>query len=153
TLVSSQSCEPSNKLPCARFIPQVSYEFIPGDPSETLTSINTAQRVQFADDESSFLAPLARQAVTLAHYCNYSDGLASLRNFIAGQPSPCWSIQLQGDGSYVVDPILAFLSANPLPVETAAQAIRGGPGPMPSIAGEVDNLHQTSKDEITEPGV
>jgi hypothetical protein len=43
-------CEPSNTLICARFKPIVSYEFVPGDPSETLASINTAQRLHFAVD-------------------------------------------------------------------------------------------------------
>jgi hypothetical protein len=47
---SVQGCEPSDTLPCTPFKPIVNYEFIPGPSGETLSAINTAQRLNFQVD-------------------------------------------------------------------------------------------------------
>jgi probable HAF family extracellular repeat protein len=117
-----QGCEPSDSLPCAKFIPLVSYQFLPGDTSATVTYVNTAQRLQFAVDLPS---PNLFQ--------NWSESALFIKD-------------LDPFGFTVVgpvtepDPLHAFEQS-----ETIVNAIIAG---QPGVA---DNYHQTSEPSVSKP--
>jgi hypothetical protein len=127
---TAQGCEPSASLACARFIPLVTYQFIAGDETETLTHINTAQRIHFAvDTPSSNVVPAWPQT--------------SL--FIA-------DLDPQGIPVVLVGPFVVVSAVGPVRLSAAEQnevvtdAVIGG------RQGFADNYHQTSQIGVKLPG-
>src|SRR5262249_29267636 len=111
TVDPNKACEPSDTLPCARFKPMVNYEFISDDQTETLTSINTAQRLQFAVDLSNpTFFPSWAQSVLITEDCDVTA---------LGYPGEC-----------LTPPFIQRLNdENPLGQEAFIVAIsNGGPG-------------------------
>jgi probable HAF family extracellular repeat protein len=127
----SQACEPSETLPCARFKPITSYQFISDDPAETLISINTAQRLQFAVDlQNPTFFPSWAQSELVALDCNVSA---------MGYAGECLT---PPRGTYFIE---TLNDENPVGQEAFIIAIsNGGPGLW-------DNLHQTFKGQVQEP--
>ena len=149
-------CDISSSLPCAKFKPMVSYQFISNDPTETLASLNTAQAIRFAVDKPP---PVPFQ--------NWSQSAL----FVQDSELPFTVVPIPGTvfgavipGSFPAIGVV-ISGAFPLPVgptrwidlmnvdlfhafevsETSQHAIiSGGPG-------AVDSYHQTSKPSVLLP--
>lgn len=124
------SCEPSELLPCAKFKPMVNYEFISGGTGDTLTSINTAQRLHF-----SVNAPDPASALTIpANSISSQDCNGIVGSFV---PVPC---------NPVFPFFLSYLNGqNPLLFESGDNAISNGQ------PGRWDNFHQTDLSSVAPP--
>ncbi len=143
----NQGCEPSETLSCATFKPIVSYQYLSGASSETLTSLNTAQRLQFAVDAlNPDFASAYAQASTMFRDCNWSEIIADLIAFPGGLTPRCLSIKPLS----LLPPTFSLgatqTPGNPVQREMVAQAIANG------SAGAWDNFHQTNESSILEPG-
>jgi hypothetical protein len=128
--IPAQGCEPSESLSCAKFSPLVSYQFIPGDATETLTHINTAQRLHFSVD-----APTSASAMTIGNSSIASQDCNGIPGGFV--PVPC---------NPAFPFFLAYLdSENPLLFEAGDNAITNGQ------TGRWDNFHQTNHASVTPP--
>ena len=119
-------CEPTANLPCSRFYPKVSYEFIPTE-GEVLESFNVGQRLHYRPDG------VPESTIALLHDCDFP-----------GVPQLCGSSfirrHLPGEGF--------DNRANPLTMESAHRVVQHG-----QDTHQWDNVHQTWNDTVEEPNL
>lgn len=126
--VPGDHCEPAGKLPCARFVPKVSYRFLrrPDGLGDAPFTLSFPQRLEFVDEAAAF------NATALA----------------LDQDGPLDIAKAVGEGIPALSAPVIRRQVNPVLGETTATVIRGGAA---ATTDAWDNFHQTEFTEVQLP--
>lgn len=124
--VAGDHCEPSGKVPCARFAPVVRYELVEPPAGVDRYEVTLPQRWGFRADAKPF-------------------NVASLM-LDQDTPSPVAAAQALGAGVAPLSAPVIRDQINPIRLEVASQVIRGG-----ASTSKWDNFHQTHYHAVSAP--
>ncbi|MEA2449923.1 MAG: hypothetical protein QOG63_1855 [Thermoleophilaceae bacterium] len=122
--VEGDHCEPTGKVPCARFFPTATY-WVYHQPAEAF-EVSLPQRLEFVDDAAAFNAA----------------ALTGDQN----SPDPVGAASAVLDGVPVLSAPIIARQANPVIDELGAKVIADG-----ASVGDWDNYHQTDLQQVELP--
>lgn len=135
----NDTCEPTASIPdCARFKPEVSYQFYPGSGThEHVQSLEVVERLHFTPDG------LADRGTAFTQDCDSLPAPPCSNQL--GQINGCMGLDLPQ--VYMAYPLCVFPASRPeAPLLVEAAAVGSYPEP-----GVIDNIHQTPDEAVQLP--